>query len=295
MSTRSRVRALASAICVALLIAAAPAAAQTPPIAIVKSIGEGVYVFQFAGYQSLLVIDPDGVLVTDPISEAAAKAYVAEIRKLTQAPIRYVVYSHHHYDHIAGAAPFKAAGAEFVAHRNATVQLERLKNPGVVMPTRSVGDKTTLQVGKTAVELHYLGRNHSDNNLVISVPRERIIYAADWLPVRELIWRNIFDSYIDEWFVGIDRALALDWEKLVHGHVRAHSPNGYGSKDDVREFKQYFTDLKEAVRVAYLAGQCPTQAPEQVKLPKYEKWFNYEATLPMNVDRLCLYWRNGWQ
>ena len=104
--------------CLALLTAAAPAAAQAAPAAAaVKNIGNGVYIFQFAGYQSLLVIDPEGVLVVDPISAAAAKAYMAEIRKLTQAPIRYVVYSHHHYDHIAGAAPFKAAGAEFVAHQ----------------------------------------------------------------------------------------------------------------------------------------------------------------------------------
>ena len=294
-TTRVRVPAVAALLAFALLAAAVPVVAQAPPAATVKNIGNGVYIFQFAGYQSPFVIDPDGVLVVDPISAAAAKPYIAEIRKLTKAPIRYVVYSHHHYDHIAGAAPFKAEGAEFVAHRNALVQLERLKNPDVVMPTRAVGDKTTLQVGKTAVELHYLGRNHSDNSLVVSVPRERIIYAADWLPVRELIWRNVFDSYIDEWFAGIDRALALDWEKLVHGHVRAHSPNGYGSKDDVRAFKQYFTDLKEAVRVAYLAGQCPNEAPQKVKLPKYESWFQYEAFLPMNVDRMCLYWRNGWQ
>jgi glyoxylase-like metal-dependent hydrolase (beta-lactamase superfamily II) len=292
---RSHAGACATALCLALLIAAAPAAAQAPSAAVVKNVGNGVYVFQFAGYQSLLVIDPDGVLVTDPISAAASTAYLAEIRKLTSAPIRYVVYSHHHYDHIAGAASFKAAGAEFVAHRNATVQLERLKNPNVVMPTRSVGDRTTLRVGNTAVDLHYLGRNHSDNSLVISVPREKVIYAADWLPLGELIWRNIFDSYIDEWFEGIDRALALDWEKLVHGHVRAHSPNGWGTKDDVRAFKQYFTDLKDAVRVAYLAGQCPADAPQRVRLPKYEKWFQYEQFLPMNVDRMCLYWRNGWQ
>ena len=296
MLTRHWVRSFAFITVAATLVAAAPSASgQAARNATVLNIGNGVHIFQFAGYQSLLVIDPDGVLVTDPISEAGSAAYMAEIRKLTKAPIRYVVYSHHHYDHVAGAAAFKAAGAEFVAHRNATIQLERLKNPGVVMPTRSVGDRTTLRVGKTDVELLYMGRNHSDNSLIISVPRERVIYAADWLPVRELIWRNVFDSYIDEWFAGIDQVLALDWEKLVHGHVRAHNPKGWGTKDDVRDFKQYFTDLKEAVRVAYLAGQCPNEAPKVVKLPKYEGWFQYEAFLPMNVDRMCLYWRNGWQ
>ena len=274
--------------------APAPQAVR-PPAAVVKPVADGVYIFEFAGYQSMFVVDPAGVLITDPISRAAAPVYLAEVRKLTSAPIRYVVYSHHHFDHIEGGAPFKEAGATFVAHRNAKVQLQRLKNPAVVMPDQTVDDSKVLMVGRTRVELLYMGRNHSDNSLVISVPAKKVIYAADWLPLGELIWRNNFDSYIDEWFEGIDRVLALDWERLVVGHARAHNPKGWGTKDDVRAFKAYFTDLKEAVRVAYQQGLCPNRAPNEVKLPKYAHLFEYEEFLPMNVDRMCLYWRNGWQ
>lgn len=272
-----------------------PALAQQAPTSVVKEVAGGVYIFEYRGYQSMFVVAPAGVVVTDPISPETAKVYLAEIRKLTAAPIRYVVYSHHHFDHIAGGAPFKEAGASFVAHRNAGVQLARLKNPAVVLPDRLIDGRETLRVGNTRVDLHYLGRNHSDSSLVVSVPDARVIYAADWLPVGEVIWRNVFDSYIDEWFEGIDRVLALDWEKLVVGHVRAHNPKGWGTKEDVRAFKQYFTDLKEAVRIAHAEGKCPDRAPQEVKLPKYESWYQYEAFLPMNVDRMCLYWRNGWQ
>jgi glyoxylase-like metal-dependent hydrolase (beta-lactamase superfamily II) len=283
---------------VLVLLASVAAAAQQPaaPAPVIKPVADGVHIFEYRGYQAMFVVDPGGVLVTDPMNLDAAKVFLAEIRKMTQAPIRYLVYSHHHYDHIAGGAPFKDAGARVVAHRHAKTQLERLRNPAVVLPDEVAGDGvTTLMVGKTRVDLHYLGRNHSDNSLVISVPARKAIYAADWLPLGELIWRNIFDSYIDEWFAGIDRVLALDWERLVVGHARAHNPKGWGTKDDVRQFKAYFTDLKEAVRVAYLAGQCPDRAPNEVKLPKWEHLFQYQAFLPMNVDRMCLYWRNGWQ
>jgi len=272
-----------------------PVSARQTPAPAVKPVGNGVYIFEYRGYQSMFVVAPEGVVVTDPISPEAAKVYLAEIRRLTAAPIRFVVYSHHHYDHIAGGAPFNDAGAVFVAHRNAGVQLARLKNPAVVPPDRLIDSRETLHVGGTRVELHYLGRNHSDNSLVVSVPAERVIYAADWLPVGELIWRNVFDSYIDEWFDGIDRVLALDWERLVVGHARAHNPKGWGTQEDVRAFKQYFTDLKEAVRVAHIEGLCPDRAPREVKLPQYAHWFQYEAYLPLNVDRMCLYWRNGWQ
>jgi glyoxylase-like metal-dependent hydrolase (beta-lactamase superfamily II) len=275
-----------------------PAAAQQPPAApapAVSKVADGVYIFAYQGYQSMFVIAPEGVLVTDPISPTTAPLYLAEIRKLTSAPIRYVVYSHHHYDHIAGGAPFKQAGAVIVAHRNAKPQLERLKNLDVVLPDQLVDERKTLTIGATRVDLLYLGRNHSDNSLVVSVPQQRVIYAADWLPVHELIWRNVFDSYVDEWFAGIERVLALDWDKLIVGHTRAHNPKGWGTKDDVRAFQAYFTDLKEAVRVAYKEGKCPDRAPQEVKLPKYADWFQYQAFLPMNVDRMCLYWRNGWQ
>jgi esterase FrsA len=265
------------------------AAALAPAVPVVKPVADGVYIFEYRGYQSMFVVDPEGVVATDPMNTEAAKVYLAEIRKITSAPIRYVVYSHHHYDHIAGGAPFKQAGAVFVAHRNARPQLERLKNPGVVLPDQVVGDRQVLKVGRTTVELHYMGRNHSDNSLVISVPAQKVIYAADWLPLGELIWRNVFDSYIDEWFEGVDRVLALDWDRLVVGHARAHNPKGWGTKDDVRAFKRYFTDLKEAVRVAYAAGLCPDRAPSEVKLPQYAHLFQYNAFLPMNVDRMCLY------
>jgi glyoxylase-like metal-dependent hydrolase (beta-lactamase superfamily II) len=279
-------------------VSAAGMSAQVPappPTPNTRAVADGVYIFEYRGYQSMFVVAPEGVIVTDPISPDTAKVYLAEVRKVTQAPIRYVVYSHHHYDHISGGGVFKEAGATFVSHKNARPQLERLKNPAVVLPELLVEGKETLTVGRTLVELLYMGRNHSDNSLVISVPQQKVIYAADWLPVGELIWRNIFDSYIDEWFIGIDKVLALDWEKLIVGHGRAHNPKGWGTKDDVRAFKAYFTDLKEAVRVAYLDGKCPDRAPNEVKLPQYEKLFQYGPFLPLNVDRMCLYWRNGWQ
>jgi glyoxylase-like metal-dependent hydrolase (beta-lactamase superfamily II) len=111
----------------------------------------------------MFVVDPAGC--SSPIrSVRGGKGVSRRIRKLTSAPIRYVVYSHHHFDHIAGGAPFKEAGATFIAHRNARPQLQRLKNPDVVFPDQVVDDSKLLTIGRTRVELLYLGRNHSDNS-----------------------------------------------------------------------------------------------------------------------------------
>jgi glyoxylase-like metal-dependent hydrolase (beta-lactamase superfamily II) len=282
------------ALVAAVIIPATSLVAQQPaaPSHETRKVADNVYIFRHVNHQAMFVVTPDGVVVTDPINPTAAKVYLEEIRKITPAPIRYVVYSHHHYDHIGGGAPFKQAGATFVAHRLARETLQRLKNPTVVMPDLVVDDRATLTVGGTTIELHYVGRNHSDNTLVTLLPKEKIIFTVDWLPIREVLFRNIPDSYYDEWLEGIDRVLALDWNQMIAGHPRQ---GGIGSKEDVRNLKQYMLDLKDAVRVVAAEGKCFDQAMKEVKLPKYESWGRYNEFLPMNVERLCLYWRNGWQ
>jgi hypothetical protein len=99
--------------------AASPAAppAAPPPFATTK-VTDNVYIFRMMGHQAMFVVTPDGVIATDPVgfvNKKGGEIFLAEIRKVTSAPVRYVVYSHHHYDHIAGGQPFKQAGATFIA------------------------------------------------------------------------------------------------------------------------------------------------------------------------------------
>src|SRR3954471_2872948 len=105
MGWRSLVVALVAVVSIGLGVVAyaqQPAApAAPPPYATTKVEGtENVYIFRFGGHQSMFIVTKDGVIATDPISERrpAAKAYIEEIQKITKAPIKYVVYSHSHYD-----------------------------------------------------------------------------------------------------------------------------------------------------------------------------------------------------
>src|SRR6267378_260340 len=154
----------------------APAQPAPPLFATTKVEGtENVYVFRYQGHQAMFVVTPAGVIVTDPISYGrpqAAKTYLDEIRKITPAPIKYLIYSHHHYDHAAGGKVFKDAGAVVIAHRRAKERLAVLKNPDVVMPDETVDEKRTIKLGGTTLELAYVGRNHSDSSLVMFLPKE---------------------------------------------------------------------------------------------------------------------------
>src|SRR5215467_9378939 len=159
---------------------------------------DNVYVFRYQGHQSMFVVTPDGVIATDPIGlgrPQAVTTYIDEIKKVTSQPIKYVIYSHNHYDHITGGKPFKDLGATFIAHRNAKTQLERLNPPNIVMPDEVVDDQRIITLGGTTLELNYVGRNHSDNSLVMRLPKEKIIYAVDFLPLQGLQFRNMPDTY----------------------------------------------------------------------------------------------------
>lgn len=257
-----------------------------------RKLADKVYLFRYGGSQAMFIVTPDGVIATDPISPEASKAYLQEIRKITGAPVVYVIYSHHHLDHIAGGAPFKVQGATFIAHRQAKAALVRLKDPTVVIPDVVVdNDGTVLTLGGTRLELRFVGRNHSDGTLVPFLPREKIIFAVDFLPIRELPFRNMPDSYLLEYMESIDRVLELDWDRMVAGHNRE---GGIGTKEDVRGLKNYMGELFALVRDANADGKCFDKAMAESKMPKYANWSRQEF-LPGNIERMCYFFRNGGQ
>src|SRR3972149_5049080 len=267
--------------------------AQAPPFE-TRKITDRVYLYRFGFHQAIFVVTPDGVIAPDPIGLFSAQAvptYLAEIRKVTQAPIKYVVYSHHHYDHIAGGKPFKDLGATFIAHRNAKAHLEKLKHPNVVIPDLTVDNLHVIELGGVWMELHYVGRNHSDNMLVMLIPQDKLIFVVDFVPIGGVLFRNLPDGFIPDWFDSLDRVLAMDWDRMIPGHPDAGGR--LGTKDDVRAVKEYMTDLSDVVRQAAAPGKRWDRAMQEVKLPKYEKWANYNQFLPGNVERFCSYWGRG--
>ena len=280
-----------------LALAQAPPATPAAPATFATTKVEGtdnVYVFRYQGHQAMFVVTSAGVIATDPIGlgrPQAVATYIDEIKKVTSQPIKYVIYSHNHYDHITGGQPFKDLGARFIAHKNAKAQLERLQPPNIVMPDELVDQQRTLTLGDTTLELLYVGRNHSDNSLVMRLPKEKLIFAVDFVPIQAVFWRSMPDSWLDEWETSLKRVLAMDWDRLIPGHP---GPGGrLGNKQDVENLLQYMHDLAAVVKTAADEGKCYDTAMKEVKLPKYEGWGNYAAWFPGNVERYCLLYRSG--
>jgi glyoxylase-like metal-dependent hydrolase (beta-lactamase superfamily II) len=277
---------------------AAPAGAPAapPPYETKKVDGtDNVYVFRYGNVQSMFVVTSAGVIATDPISYAvpgASKVYVSEIRKVTNQPIKYLIYSHHHFDHIAGGKPFKDAGATIVAHERAKERLAVLQDPNTPLPDQTIAKTTTLTLGGTAIELNYLGLNHSDTTLVMRLPKEKIIFAVDIIPVGSLPGRAMIDSFPLEWEDTMKKVLAMDWDKLIPGHPGA--PAGrLGTKQDVTDILTFLQEASAQIKEPARAGKCWEPAEKELQMPKYSKWPGYEQAMPLVARRYCGLWGRG--
>ncbi|MFL5040035.1 MAG: MBL fold metallo-hydrolase, partial [Xanthobacteraceae bacterium] len=218
--------------------AAPPAQPSRPPIETKKVEGtDNVYIFRNQNHQAMFVVTNDGVIATDPVAygrPTGGQTYLDEIKKVTDKPIRYLIYSHHHFDHIAGGKAFKDAGATVIAHKRVKERLAPLGDPNTVLPDEVFDDKKTIELGGTTLELSYHGLNHSDSTIVMRLPREKIVFIVDTIPVGTVPGRGMIDMYPLETEDFIKKVLAMDWERLIPGHPG--QPNGrLGTKKDAED------------------------------------------------------------
>lgn len=279
---------------------AAQPAQQGPPFTI-KQVGKNVYaaISTRAGGNSGVIIGDDSVLVVDTfISTPPARDLLAEIRKLTDLPIKYVVNTHYHLDHVAGNAVFTQAGASVVAHKNEKgwVRTENLKfyqqngaTPteeqknqvaNLVQPTVLVDHDLDLKLGKRMVRIVALP-GHTGGDVVVFIPDANVVFTGD------LSWNtripNLIDATTSAWVETLNRILAA--------HPNATFIPGHGdvaSASDLTAFRDYLVALRAAVQKAQAAGESG-DALTQVVLAelkaKYGTWPGFERLGPLNIQQ----------
>jgi glyoxylase-like metal-dependent hydrolase (beta-lactamase superfamily II) len=242
----------------------------------ITPINGDLYRFRNVGHFSVFLVTPAGIIATDPIDADAARWLKAEIAKRFQKPVKYLIYSHDHADHISGGEVFTDT-AVVIAHDNAKAAIKNERRPTAV-PDLTFSDRLTVELGGKRVELVYLGRNHSDNSIVMLFPDERALFAVDFIPVKSLPYRDLPDSYIDEWIDSLKKAETLDFDILAPGHGEL------GKKDDVRAMRVYLEELREQVAQYLRAGKSVDEIKQMVTMDKYAGWGNYKNYLPLNIE-----------
>jgi len=266
-----------------LLVPALDVAAQpSHPDDGITKLADDVYLFRHQFHQAIFLTTSEGVIVTDPISAEAATWLRAEIAKLTDKPVRYVVYSHHHSDHITGGKAF-ADQAVFISQAAALPYIVDAADPTTPVPTLTFTDRMFIDLGGKHVELIYTGKNHSDNSLVVLLPQHRLLFAVDFIPVETMAYRTMRSDYPDDWIESLKRVEQLEFDTLVPGHGKI------GRKEHVRMFRRYLEDLRAAVLEQVKKGASLDETKKAVQLPKYESWSRYADWFPENVEGMYRY------
>lgn len=284
--TALRVAGILSLLLVASL---AIAQSQQKPQFDTTEVADGVYSFRFMFHRSLFIVTDDGVITIDPLNPKAAQILMAEIKNVTDKPVKYVLYSHEHWDHIAGGQVFKEAGATFVSHANCVAEFENNPIPIVVMPDETYdGDRLDITLGGRTVEMHYVGRNHGNCMSVMRLPKEKLLFIVDLVTPKRIAFRNMPDFYPLDWVRSLKRLEELDVTHILPAHGPAKAP-----ASAIREMRVYLEDLMAAVKEVRKTERNPDKVRTLVKLPKYEKWGGYDQWLEMNVDRINFYYHMG--
>jgi glyoxylase-like metal-dependent hydrolase (beta-lactamase superfamily II) len=206
------------------------------------------------------VVTNDGVLVFDALgTPALGRGIVDAIRKVTGAPIRRVVVSHYHADHVYGLGPLKAAGAEIWAHRRSLdyfssgLAAERLaqrradlfpwvdETTELVKPDVLVDGDTSFRFGGTTFRIIDTGGAHAPDDIMLLVEDERTLFAGDLLFAGRIPFVGNADS--KHWLAAIERLIPLAPAVVVPGH----GPASRDVERDLATTRDYLAYLRDAM------------------------------------------------
>ena len=307
--------------CLVLLCLAAPLRAQ-PAAMTAQAVADGVWFVQglsalgSAENQNFIsnaafVVTPDGVLVIDALgSPPLARQLLALIRDKTPQPVRYVVITHCHADHIYGLQEFKKAGARLVAHvgcrdylnsETARLRLQASReemapwiddDTRLVAPDQWVGEggaehDVFLQLGPRRFRLQHAGPAHTDEDLVVLDEASGVLFAGDIVFRGRIPFVGQADS--GRWVAALDRMMALKPRLLVPGH----GPVSAQPAQDLQLTRDYLLFLRQAMGEAARNLEPFEEAYARADWSRYQKLPLFNAANRINAYNTYLLMEQG--
>jgi quinoprotein relay system zinc metallohydrolase 2 len=230
------------------------------------------------GEEAVAVIDTGG-------SQREGEAFLAALRNRTTKPIRYVIDTHAHPDHVFGNGAFVAPGVTFVGHRNLPRALatrgehylaafretmgDALDGVTIVPPTLTVTEVTTLDLGGRELELRAWRTSHSEADLTVLDRKTGTLFAGDLLFVQHV---PVVDGSLLGFLEVADALAAIRAERVVPGHGPLVSPWPKALDDE----RAYLTRLTADLRAAIKKGESVKDAAATAGSEEREKWRLFE-------------------
>jgi cyclase len=264
-----------------------------------KPLGHNVYAAidkpkSPAGSNAGFVIGDDGVVVIDTFEDAkAAEQLLTEIQKLTKLPVKFVINTHYHLDHVTGNGVFAQAGAVIIAQKNVRtwIHTQNLKffgasiKPeqkawiaGLVAPSLVYESSVDIFLGTRKIVVRYFP-GHTGGDSVVSVPDADVVFCGD------LFWNktlpNLIDASTDKW---IESDAKLAAESPAATFVPGHGD--IGDAADVRALGGYLTELRAALAQPVkegLTGDALVNAVLPGLKEKYGSWNFFDHFAKRNI------------
>ena len=267
-----------------------------------EKVADGIYYATASGTMTvganspIILTDTEALVIDSEITPAAARALVADLKAVTDKPVKYVIDSHYHYDHAFGNQVFgpdvqvighentrkrllgntmaeytylssvepvparvealrkriadekdpqaKAALERQVA--NSLAYLEQVKEIRVTPPTVTLDRRMTLFRGGREIQILYFGRGHTDTDVVVYLPKEKIVCTGDLM---ESVISYMGDAYAAEWPATLDRLMTLDFDTVMPGHGVV-----FKGKAHIEAFQRYLRDVLKQATALKQAG-----------------------------------------
>ncbi len=240
-------------------------------------VRDDIYVISNVAVPGLVtaLVTNDGVLLVDDKFEIDHDSIMAILKTVTNQPVKYVVNTHYHADHSGGNAKLQALDALAVASTEARARMVAVNQAG--QPDITVGDHAALYLGGKAVEIHKVGRAHTNGDVVVLFPEQRVLAAGDIFANGPGTSAQLVDypggGSAKDWPKAVAEALELPFDTVVPGHGLV------STRADLEAFRARATRF--AATLAQLVGQGKTRAEIEAVVRAEYAWedFHVQAAL----------------
>ncbi len=248
-------------------------------------------------HNSLVLIGDKGVILVDTGSHRQVGEHIKEaIAQLTPKPVTHILITHPHSDHHLGSVAFP--DAHVIASSNCAKLIENngrgmvaftrrmtglsLTDTQAVVPVETVASnfRQEMQINGIRLELIVPQASHSDGDLMVWVPEDRILATGDILV--NTVTPNFSDGNLKQWLTVLDDILKLPAQTFMPGHgpLMQHK--------DVVDFRALVADFYHVVEGIYKSGGVESDVRKKLDLSKWQKLSRYEQLMGSNINRVWL-------
>jgi cyclase len=235
-----------------------------------RQLKPGLFLLTGAGANTLVRVTPEGLIVVDTKNpgEAQANSLIEQIKAISPLPVKYVINTQHHPDHVGNNQKFIDAGATVIgleALKTLMASDTRTLNiPG--RPTQTFAKDYSLKFGGAQVDAHFYGRGHTGDDTMVYFPDAKVVMVSDQMsdgnPVID--WAN--GGSWAEWSKSLEGVLKLDFEIAIQGRGEPKT------RADVQAFKTKVDLVTSRASDAIKAGATKETLAMQVKTDDLAPW-----------------------